>query len=239
VKHRPIQSRGADGVGIPKSPANFAAVAEDDDRRFILETLRQEAMELLSQQRAIAERGARALAFGGTVLAGFAAYGVAGKTPGHELLLRALPVALGLIAIELLQNFATEGAIAKAREKIETALSDDMRVTVLVYDRYVRNRRGVNLIAVVVGVAFLLLYLLVIGLTQIPGPPQHSIGSASDVVWAARGATFVTFAALVVVATGVYLQPRWVEEKFDEEPITLAPASRGSGRVADGVDRKR
>jgi Na+/H+ antiporter NhaD/arsenite permease-like protein len=99
-------------------------VDDKSDLAFIRDTLRQEAMALLDQQHAITDKGGRALALGGTVLAAFAAYGIAGKAPGHELLLRALPAALALIAIELLQNFATEASIAKVREHIEEAFSE-------------------------------------------------------------------------------------------------------------------
>src|SRR5262245_50207376 len=106
-------------------------------------------MELFQQQRAIADKGGRALALGATVLAGFAAYGIAGKAVGHELLLRALPIAVALIGIELAQNFIAEGRMARARLAIEDALANELDVRVLLYDKYVRLRRTVDLSAIV------------------------------------------------------------------------------------------
>jgi hypothetical protein len=175
---------------------------DKDDRAFVLETLRQEAMELFQQQRAIADKGARALALGATVLAGFAAYGIAGKATGHELLLRALPVAVALIGIELAQNFIAEGRMARVRLAIEDALAKDLGVPVLVYDRYVRLRRTVDLSAVVSGIAFIGLYLGVILLTQVPdvaAATAKKIPAADDIVLVARLATALTFVALVVI----------------------------------------
>ena len=187
-------------------------------------------MELLSQQRAIADKGGRALAFGFTVLAAFAAYGVAGKGKGHELLLRALPAALALIGMELLQNFATEGAMASARGAIENALKDHVGAPVLVYDSYIRSIREADYSAAAVGAVFFVLYLCVAGLTQVPGAPvgRAAISGGEVIVWVARAATVVTFVGLVVVAWGVLSQRKAVERKLEAQPIDLSSISHRS-----------
>lgn len=202
---------------------------------FARETLRQEAMELMAQQRAIADKGTRALAFGFTVLAGFAAYGVAGKGKGHELLLRALPVAVALIGIELLQNFAAEGAMAEARKAIEDALTDHVGTHVLVYDKYVRLLRQVNWSGIVVAAVFLILYICVVCLTQIPDAPtgknQLSPSVSTPIVWVARGATAVTFAGLIAIAIGVFNHPRAVKDGLKDNQIDLSQISASPGET--------
>jgi hypothetical protein len=200
----------------------------DADRVFVLETLRQEAMELFSQQRAIADKGARALALGATVLAGFAAYGIAGTANGHELLLRALPVALALIGIELGQNFIAESAMGRARMAIEDALARHLGLTVLVYDRYVRFRGRDTTVSVVVALVFLVLYAGVVYLTQVPDAPsgKDAIESSGTIVSAARIATVVTGGALLVVIVA-----SWVEEKRGSAPVQIEiPPNRGDSR---------
>jgi hypothetical protein len=150
---------------------------------------------------------------------GFAAYGIAGKAPGHELLLRALPVALALIGIELLQNFMAEGAMARARMAIEDALESHLGVSVLVYDKYVRLRKGVIHVAVVVGGVFVSLYGGVVYLTQSPDAPsgKGAIKSSEDIVLAARIATGVTGLALLVVIVVMLF-----EERRRSAPVTIA-----------------
>jgi hypothetical protein len=181
---------------------NTAKTLDQDDRAFVLETLRQEAMELFQQQRAIADKGARALALGATVLAGFAAYGIAGKATGHELLLRALPVAVALIGIELAQNFIAEGRMARARLAIEDALCCDLGVRVLVYEKDVRLRTIVGVSALVSGAAFVGLYVLVALATQLPDVHANTkahVANVDDIVFAARVATVLTGLALFVI----------------------------------------
>jgi hypothetical protein len=188
------------------SNAAKAHPLDKDERVFVLETLRQEAMALFSQQRAIADKGARALGLGATVLGGFAAYGIAGKADGHELLLRALPVALALIGIELLQNFIAETAIARARMAIEDALACHLHVRVLVYDRYVRFRKGVTPLGIFVGVVFLALYGGVVYLTQWKDACNDAPRSAEHIVLWARIATGLTGSALLVVLVVILFQ---------------------------------
>jgi hypothetical protein len=130
-------------TGEPSGKPLLPGTLSSEDRKFILESWREEAMALLDHERAITGSGARALAASLTLLGIGVAYGVAGEGAGHTAILFALPPVLALIGIELMQNFGDALAVIQGRRELEMALQVELGVDVpvLIYARRVHAQR--------------------------------------------------------------------------------------------------